>query len=159
MLKKDLFAEELVPVCSPKLIGGQATLDLDQIKKLPLLHKRGRMDAWKKWLDHMGVTGLNPMEGAQYDLFSMVIEAAIAGLGVALVPRLYVTKDVEDGRIVTPFDFHVPGDKRYCVVCPEHKYGSWPLRPFLDWLMHESDIYVRKRDSSAAGAHVRLYAS
>ena len=158
MIKKDLFAEELVPVCSPKLIPGRRQLDLAELKKLPLLHKRGRLDSWKKWWDHLGVTGLNPMEGAQYDLFSMAIEAASAGLGVALVPRLYVTHEVEDGRLVIPFDHYVPGDKRYCVVCPEYKYGSWPLRPFLDWLVQESDAYVRQRDRSPLRTEEGSYA-
>ncbi len=148
MIKKDLFAEELVPVCSPKLIGGRRSLSLAELKTLPLLHKRGRIDSWKKWWDHLGVTGLNPMQGAQYDLFSMTIEAAAAGLGVALVPRLYVAQDMLDDRLVIPFDHDVPGDKRYCLVCPENKYGSWPLRPFLDWLVQESESYVRQRDAA-----------
>ncbi|MGB3865598.1 MAG: LysR family transcriptional regulator [Xanthobacteraceae bacterium] len=146
MIKKDLFAEELVPVCSPMLTGGRDKLSLDELKSLPLLHKRGRLDAWLKWWDHVGVTGINPMEGSQYDLFSMAIEAAVAGLGVVLVPRFYISKELKDRRLVIPFDHHVPGEKRYCVVCPEDKYGSWPLKPFLDWLVQQSSAYTRKRD-------------
>jgi LysR family transcriptional regulator, glycine cleavage system transcriptional activator len=147
MIKKDLFAEELVPVCSPSLIGGRRELSLAEMKDLPLLHKRGRPDAWKKWWAHFGDVDINPVMGARYDLFSMTIEAAAAGLGVALVPRLYVVKEVEEGRLVLPFDRHVPGDKHYCIVCPEWKHGSWPLRPFLDWLMQEADLYVRQREN------------
>jgi len=145
MIKKDLFVEELVPVCSPSLAKGRSEWTPEELKVLPLLHKRGRPDAWKKWWDHFDVTGVNPMLGAQYDLFSMSIEAAITGLGVALVPRLYVAREVEDGRLILPVDRHSPGDKRYCVVCPDHKHGTWPLRPFLDWLTREADVYARQK--------------
>jgi DNA-binding transcriptional LysR family regulator len=145
MLKMDLFAEELVPVCSPVLTGGRPQVSLATLKTLPLLHKRGRPEAWKRWWDHLGVSGVNPMEGPQYDLFSMAIEAALAGLGVALVPRLYVNREIEEGRLVIPFGHQVPGEKRYCVVCPEHNYEAWPLRPFLDWLVAESEAHVQGR--------------
>ena len=63
-------------MCSPKLIGGRTELDLAELKKLPSCISEGGVISWKKWWDHLGVTGLNPMEGAQYDLFSMAIEAA-----------------------------------------------------------------------------------
>jgi DNA-binding transcriptional LysR family regulator len=149
MLKKDLFAEELVPVCSPRLVGGQEEVDLAELKTFPLLHKRGRPDAWKRWWDHLGITGINPMEGPQYDLFSMAIEAAVAGLGLALVPRLYVSREIEECRLVIPFDHHVPGEKRYCTVCPESHYSSWPLRPFLEWLSQEAQFYAYNRNALA----------
>jgi DNA-binding transcriptional LysR family regulator len=145
MITKDLFEEELVPVCHPALLNGRPTVPLDELKKLPLLHKRGRTDAWRRWWDHLGLSDIKPMEGARYDLFSMAIEAALAGLGMALVPRLYVARDVQEGRLTIPVDLRVPGEKRYCVVCPERKYGSWPLRPFLDWLMMEAELYVHRR--------------
>ncbi|MCO5064282.1 MAG: LysR substrate-binding domain-containing protein [Rhizobiaceae bacterium] len=145
MIKKNIFSEELIAVCSPRLAGGRRALNLDEMKSLPRLHKRSRPYAWKKWWDHFGTSGINPTEGAQYDLFSMAIEAACAGLGVALVPRLYVNNEIERGDLITPHTHRLSGEKSYCVVFPEHKHGSWPLTPFLDWLIHESQEYIRQR--------------
>ncbi len=41
--------------------------------------------------------------GARYDLHAMLIEAALTGLGVALVPRLYVEAELAQGRLVAPW--------------------------------------------------------
>lgn len=148
MIKKELFAEELVPVCSPTLLKSEGKMSLNELKNLPLLHKRGRADAWKEWLSQLGIADVNLMQGARYDLFAMAIEAAKAGLGVALVPRLYIAEDVADGKLVIPFDRYVASQKKYCIVFPERKHGAWPLRVFLDWLIHECDLYVRRRNES-----------
>ncbi len=148
MIQKSLFAEELVPVCSPALSGGRADLTAAELKRLPLLQKRGRPEAWKKWWDHIGVTDINSLVGTRYDMFSMVIKAAVAGLGLALVPKLYVVDELRDGRLIIPSNCRVPGGKRYCLVYPEYKHDQWPLSVFIDWLMREADQYVEQRDSN-----------
>lgn len=154
MMKKHLFAENMVPACSPTLTGGRAELSLEMMRKLPRLHKRGHPGAWKKWWDGVGAADINPMEGAQYDLFSTGIEEACAGLGVVLVPRLYVAKEIESGALVIPHPYQLVGHSRYCAVFPVHKYGSWPLKPFLDWLIQESQQYVRQRDARENAARL-----
>lgn len=148
MIQQNLFSEELVPVCSPALTGGRKTLTPGELKSLPLLQKRGRPEAWKKWWDHVGVTDINPMVGARYDLFSMVIKAALAGLGLALVPKLYVLNELRAGELIIPCDALVPGDKRYCIVYPERKHDQWPLNVFISWLLDESSDYVKRRESN-----------
>jgi DNA-binding transcriptional LysR family regulator len=147
MLKKDLFAEELVAVCVPDLLPSGRAARISDLKRLPLLHKRGRSDEWKKWWDHVGDEDVNPMAGTRYDLFSMVIEAARAGLGFALVPKLYVATDLAEGALVAPYPGHVPGDKRYCIVYPEHKHAQWPLDVFIAWLEAEVEDYLREREA------------
>ncbi|GGE51360.1 transcriptional regulator [Agaricicola taiwanensis] len=148
MIQKALFAEELIPVCSPRITGGREGLDPSEIKGLPLLQKRGRPDAWKKWWDHVGMTEVNSRVGTRYDMFSMVIKAAVAGLGLALVPKLYVLNELRSGELIIACDRHVPGDKRYCIVYPERKHEQWPLNVFLDWLNDEAVQYVRLRDAN-----------
>jgi DNA-binding transcriptional LysR family regulator len=148
MIQKPLFSEELVPVCSPRLLGGRSELAPADIKGLPLLQKRGRPDAWKKWWDQVGITDFNPMVGTRYDMFSMVIKAAVAGLGLALVPKLYVLNELRDGELVVACNRRVPGDKSYCIVYPERKHDQWPLNVFLDWIHDEAAHYVTRRESN-----------
>jgi DNA-binding transcriptional LysR family regulator len=148
MMKKLLFAEELVAVCVPRLLPKNRAARPADLAQLPLLHKRGRSDEWKKWWDVLGVEKVNPMAGPRYDLFSMVIEAARAGLGLALVPRLYVQAELADGRFVAPIRHQHPGDKTYCVVYPQQKHDQWPLNVFIAWLEAETARYLegRRRD-------------
>jgi DNA-binding transcriptional LysR family regulator len=157
MMKKILFAEELVAVCVPRLLPRGREVKPSDLKQLTLLHKRGRSDEWKRWWDRVGEDGVNPMAGPRYDLFSMVIEAARAGLGIALVPKLYVVDELRDGTFTIPYAGQVAADKTYCVVYPEQKHEQWPLNAFVSWLESEATRYLRER--TAPGAAVRRRAA
>ncbi|MFN6996254.1 MAG: hypothetical protein ACK4PH_18815, partial [Aquincola tertiaricarbonis] len=52
----------------------------------PLLQQSTRPEAWRQWFDAQGVDAPRAMAGPRYELFSMQAAAAMAGLGVALMP-------------------------------------------------------------------------
>jgi DNA-binding transcriptional LysR family regulator len=155
MIKRMLFAEELVAICAPALLPAGRKPQPEDLARLPLLHKRGRADEWKKWWDAVGEECANPMAGPRYDLFSMVIEAARAGLGLALVPKLYVAGELARGEFVIPLEAHGPGDKSYCVVYPERKHDQWPLNVFIAWLDAETKRYLDERSAAQVEARRR----
>ena len=129
-----LFDEELVPVCSPQLLDGKTRLSVTELATYPLLHKNTREDAWRHWFDQQGCHGLNPAGGPRHDLFSMIIQAACYGRGIALVPRLYIEDELKSGALLIPTDLPIHGLKKYCVVYPEHEEVSSTLKLFIDWL-------------------------
>jgi DNA-binding transcriptional LysR family regulator len=131
-----LFEEELVPVCSPKLLTGRKITSAADLASFTLLHKNTREDAWTRWFAAAGHEDLTPMSGPRYDLFSMIIQGACFGMGVALVPRLYVQDELRNGSLVIPVDFSIRGLKQYCVVYPDHKEVSPTARLFVDWLVN-----------------------
>ena len=131
-----LFEEELVPVCSPALLTGRNISAPADLAAMPLLHKNTREDAWTRWFAAAGHEELTPMNGPRYDLFSMIIQGACFGLGVALVPRLYVQDELKSGTLVIPMDRSIRGLKQYCVVYPDHKEVSATARLFVDWLVN-----------------------
>jgi LysR family glycine cleavage system transcriptional activator len=133
-----LFEEELVPVCSPKLLGGRKITSAADLVAFTLLHKSTREDAWTRWFAAAGHQDLTPMTGPHYDLFSLVIQGACFGMGVALAPRLYVQDELKNGSLVIPVDFSIRGLKQYCVVYPDHKEVSPTARLFVDWLVNEA---------------------
>lgn len=61
---------------------------MNNLNALPLLHKSSMPDAWREYSLEMSLALDNPMGGSRYDLYLMIIEAAVAGLRVTLVPRL-----------------------------------------------------------------------
>ncbi|NLP63782.1 LysR substrate-binding domain-containing protein [Paraburkholderia sacchari] len=132
-----LLEEVLVPVCSPTLLedaGANASLD-----DLPRLHRRQNPDAWQLYAQETGITLTNSAVGARYDLHSMLIEAALAGLGVALVPRLYVGTELEQGRLVAPWPDGKGVVKNFCLVLPESiESSAGPLRAFANWMLDEA---------------------
>jgi DNA-binding transcriptional LysR family regulator len=134
-IQEDLFDEELVPVCSPRLLAGRQITSVVELASFPMLHKNTREDAWTRWFAAAGHEELAPMAGPRYDLFSMIIQGACCGIGMALVPRLYVQEELKNGTLVIPIDFSIRGLKQYCVVYPEHKEISPAARLLFDWLI------------------------
>ena len=132
-----LLEEVLVPVCSPALLADAgASLSLDE---LPRLHRRQNPEAWQLYAQETGIGLTNSAIGARYDLHSMLIAAALAGLGVALVPRLYVGAELEEGRLVAPWPDGQAVAKNFCLVLPEPiELNEAPLQAFAKWILHEA---------------------
>jgi DNA-binding transcriptional LysR family regulator len=132
-----LLEEVLVPVCSPALLADAgASLSLDE---LPRLHRRQNPEAWQLYAQETGIVLTNSAIGARYDLHSMLIAAALAGLGVALVPRLYVGAELEQGRLVAPWPDGQAVAKNFCLVLPEPiELSEAPLQAFAKWILHEA---------------------
>ena len=79
-----------------------------------------------------------------FELYGMVIEAARAGLGAGLVPRVYVQDEIQRNDLIVPFDLSLKHEKRYCLVYPERKKDSELVRVFRDWVVGiESGFHAR----------------
>jgi DNA-binding transcriptional LysR family regulator len=142
MHQQPLLEEVLVPVCSPELLadaGADASLDT-----LPRLHRRQNPDAWQRYAQENGMALTNSAVGARFDLHSMVIEAALAGLGVALVPRLYIEAELAQGRLVAPWPDGKTMAKTFCLVLPESiELSAGPVQAFAGWLIEEAGALAR----------------
>ena len=136
-----LFGEEIVPVCSPSLLKGRVQITPDELSRLPLLHQSARPDAWREWFDVAGLSHVNAMGGARYELFSMLVQAAKVGLGVTLVPRFFVVNEVQSGKLVIPCPQVLRSQRGYYLVYPENKVGSPSLQVFRRWLLSQAAIY------------------
>jgi DNA-binding transcriptional LysR family regulator len=132
-----LLEEVLVPVCSPALLekaGAHISLD-----ELPRLHRRQNPDAWQRYAQASGIELAHAAVGPRYDLHAMLIEAALAGLGVALVPRLYVGAELEQGRLVAPWPESNEVAKTFCLVLPEPvELSAEPLQAFATWILAQA---------------------
>lgn len=136
--KHRLIAEELVLVCSPALLAGPKPLKhLADLRYFTLLHVLPRLDQWQLWLNAAGVTGVNAERGPKFHNTPLTVEAAIAGMGVALADRRLVAKDLQSGRLVTPFDIALPGESAYYLIYPEDRADNPKIVAFRDWVLTE----------------------
>ncbi len=131
-----LLHETLVPVCHPALLDRrEGAVSLDE---LPRLHRRQNPDAWRRYAQETGIALANPAIGARYDLHVMLIEAALAGLGVALVPRLYIETELAEGRLIAPWPDGQSISKTFCLILPEPiRLSDGPIQVFANWLLNE----------------------
>lgn len=130
-----LFEEqELVPVCTPQIAelirsGPQALMQVTH------LHMMSRPDAWREWYREQG-RDYQPSVGAgpRYELFTMLLAAAQAGLGMALIPRFLVRSLADAGQLVIPFERGLSVRESYFFSYPEHAERSDALLAFEAWL-------------------------
>jgi DNA-binding transcriptional LysR family regulator len=140
-IAQPLFGEEMTPVCSPRLLRGERHIEPADLTAFTLLHQSARAEAWRHWFAQAGIHDANCMKGQRYELFSMLVEAARAGLGVALVPRFFVLNELANGELISPCDFPLRNDKGYYLVYPERKQGSPSLDAFRTWLLGTARQY------------------
>ena len=130
-----LFAEKVGPVCHPGKLadwfdGGAASGSLRP--GAPLLHTRTRPDAWREWAAAAGKPAPDA-PGQTFDHFYFSLQAAVAGLGVAIGPWRLVRDDLESGVLAAPMGF-VEDGSRYCLFAPQPLPPGSPQAALLDWL-------------------------
>lgn len=144
-----LCKEELVAVCNPDLLKTQHFTQAEVIQNHSLLHLSSRPDAWRNWFECAGLSGINAMQGSRYEHFSLLISAACTGLGIALIPRFLIVKELERKELTVAFDMPMESDDAYYLVYPEDHLSSSTLKLFRRWLLKE----VKSYQPSAAGSH------
>lgn len=126
--------ENLLPVCAPALLRGKDRVEPQDILTMPLLHIQTRPRAWQEWFNANGVTLSGPVPGTMYDQFSTITQAALHGLGVALMPDYLVEQDIALGRLAALQDASTEAKGAYYLVWPQEKTRDSALQSFRDWL-------------------------
>ncbi len=137
-----LMGENPMPVCSPALLAGQTQLSAEQIASLPLLQQTTRPYAWRQWFNAQGLNTTRDMAGPRYELFSMLAQAAMHEMGVALIPPFLIRRELDEGRLVIAAPLSLSSDKAYYLMIPERKLESAALLLLRDWLVREAHAYA-----------------
>jgi LysR family glycine cleavage system transcriptional activator len=74
-----------------------------------------------------------------YGHFFMVLEEALGGRGVALVPRMLAAGDIESGRLVVPLEIEHESAGSYYLLCREHQADASTVQTFREWLFAQRD--------------------
>lgn len=126
--------EQLIPVCAPDLLRGEAIAAPEQILSLPLLHIQTRSGAWADWFAANGVQTPKTVAGTMYDQFSTITQAAMHGLGVALMPDYLVEQDLATGRLIALHPAPTETRGAYYLVWPTRNAQAPALVKFRTWL-------------------------
>lgn len=137
-----LFNEEVFPVCSPRLLNDQTLpLGSDALLEWPLLHLRGESSC--QWFDWSGLFRALHIPSApapgqlRFDNYTLLIQAAIAGQGVAIGWRHLVDALLEQQLLCRPFEGAATSALGYFVVVPQRKRRGQMVQRFVDWVMEE----------------------
>lgn len=136
-LTEFLLEEHLVVVAAPSFLPEKRLLDDPELSMLPLLQQATRPRLWLDWFIHGGLDPRSILRGARFQHFDMVIQAAIAGLGVALVPEALVTAELATGKLVLASERRLIGEEPYTLIYPPRSLELPGFQRFRKWLLHE----------------------
>ncbi|MBR0565396.1 LysR family transcriptional regulator [Azoarcus sp. L1K30] len=139
-----LMHENTVPVCSPKLPGAKPVMTAAEIAALPLLQQTTRPYGWRQWFESLGMRAENDMGGPRLELFSMLAQAAIHRLGVALIPPFLIRQELDAGELIMPCPHSAQSQRAYYLIVPERKAERVALGEFRQWLQAETARYSQR---------------
>ncbi|MBM6596288.1 LysR substrate-binding domain-containing protein [Microvirga pudoricolor] len=128
------------PACSPT-IKAKIQRPRDLLNQTLIL-SRGSPNVWKKWLDLVGLTDADAKSVLELDNAALAYQAAVQGVGIAIVDCLVVKDHVESGRLIYPFP-QVYSDPRSYYFLWREQAKSASLIIFREWLFKsvEKDLY------------------
>lgn len=142
-----MMRDQIFPVCSPDLLKGGKKLDSpEQLQNFVLLYDFAQNQLtvlerdWNTWLRAAGVAETITGETISFSGTHMVLEAALAGQGVALGRTSVVQADLESGRLICPFDLRIEAENAYYIVSLKETKDKPKIKAFHDWLLAEASL-------------------
>ena len=132
-----LFDEGLTACVAPALLAANPLEAVEDLHSQQLFQIETRPTAWAAWFAGQGVEA-SANRGMLFDQFAPMTQAAIAGLGIALLPDYLAEPEIAEGRLVPLFKRAVTGVGSYWLVWPEARANYPPLLAFRAWLEAET---------------------
>jgi LysR family glycine cleavage system transcriptional activator len=136
-----LFVDALVPLCSPQYLLGMGRPDRTMAGHT-LLASETSSDLWARWREHASMEG-----GAESVMVfgddTLVVQAAVNGLGVALLDRNLLSVVLPVTGTSFPFWTYRRGSEAPALVFDESRRRDEGLTALLDWLMTETGSGVQ----------------
>ena len=136
-----LMPESIIPVAAPGVAEGIE--HAQDIANRPLLDDEWHTDNrlfpdWETWFAFHEVVPQSPLRIRRFGESNLTIQAAISGLGIALVWHSLVKEDLKAGRLVRVAGKAMSTPMAYHLVMPPEKMGLRKVAAFRQWLLDEA---------------------
>jgi DNA-binding transcriptional LysR family regulator len=151
-----LAPERIGPVLSPRYprFASLRKASLAALGKEALLHTSSRPQAWPAWAraQHFAIKRLQ--FGQCFEHLYYLLEAAVAGLGVAIAPQQLVADDLVAGRLVAPWGFCETHAN--WALCTPRSSGDPRFAALAAWLKRELALAFKDSGAHPASTVPRL---
>jgi LysR family glycine cleavage system transcriptional activator len=146
-----LFAEpvskvRVAPVCSPAI--GARLRSVAGLRQVTRIIISQAPDAWARWHRAFGREDQKPRREVRFDPMTAGLQAAIDGVGVMIAPVDVIRKQVQEGRLMLPFDQIYETTSIYRFLCRRGDETLPKIVKLRNWL-HQA---VRDEERTAAQA-------
>lgn len=138
-LKSDKILDEIqVVVAKPRYVDLSEKRPLaEMIARYPRLIHTTRPKAWHDWAHANGIS-ISGAPGPGFEHFFMLIEAAKAGMGIALLPRVLIEGPLSEDSLEIVCDATLQSAGAYYLITPENRADSPEVSGFRDWILRET---------------------
>jgi DNA-binding transcriptional LysR family regulator len=123
---------------APEILPAQGLASLAELEQLPMVQCSFRPEIWRDWFACQGFVPADAYRGTRFDTFSMCLQAAQEGIGMAIMPRMFAEQALAQGRLVQPWPFVQPSDGAYYVAHASHCAALPKIRHFVDWVLAQA---------------------
>ncbi|WP_184298853.1 LysR substrate-binding domain-containing protein [Roseateles oligotrophus] len=132
-----LQSDEVTPVCSPSYLQEMGPFDgfdtIDAISRARLI--RCPLEPWRSWFSACQIALAEPSEGgAQFNDIGLVLDAAVAGFGVALLRLQLGASWLDSGQLLRLSPRNAPSPHHYFLCWKPGTLQRWECAAFVDWL-------------------------
>lgn len=133
--------EWMTPVMTAELAKRYPTPD--SLRQAPLIFDDSLAildptPGWRDWFRAVGID-YTPTHGPRFSNADHAVDAAAAGVGVALGRRAIILKDLQEKRLVAPFKVALEMDARFRFLCLKGAEQRPQIAAFRDWFVAEID--------------------
>lgn len=137
-----LFGEDVAPVCAPALLKGRSLRSPEDVLQLPLLelddpNSNVMWLSWKVWAEAMKVERPRAARALTFSHYDQLVQAAVAGQGVALGRFPLVDPLLADGRLVRALKgrhYATPAERAYWLLVAPAAAQRDEVKTFIGWL-------------------------
>ena len=138
LYEETLYEEDLLPVCSPTLIEVRGRPgDPVELHDWPLLYDLGWDTDWPYWFARQGKPSPDLSRASGFRLYSMVVAAAVEGMGATMGHSMVIAREMERGELVPLFDRQVKAPARCCLITTADSRRNPGVRAFRKWIRKE----------------------
>ena len=147
LIEETLYEEDLLPVCSPALLAARGRPgSLAQLAGWPLLYDLGWDADWSDWFIRQGQPPPDLSRASGFRLYSMLVQAAVHGIGAAIGRPMLIARELESRMLVPVLDGQAEAPERCCLITTAASRQRPEVQAFRAWILSEARAAVRTAD-------------
>ncbi|NMM88870.1 hypothetical protein B2J88_31750 [Rhodococcus sp. SRB_17] len=130
-----IIGREIVPICHPSVASRIRACE--DVLRFPLLYHSGYPGNWALWCASQGMDARRLKLVAGFDLAAGLVEGVVANMGIAVVQRCLVERELQEGKIVMPLAAGISTGRGYYLCVPRAQEDSPMTGLFRSWLLSQ----------------------
>ncbi len=140
----NLIEDHVIAVASPALLARYPGFTPADLPRMPML--RFALRPWRDWLEAAGLPGAEPERGPIFQDAGLMLQSAVAGLGVATARAQLAHDYLANGQLVQVGPTRIPSSLHYWVTWREGNPREKAIQQFHAWLQEQVRQETLARD-------------